>query len=226
MIGYLLEEALANALPGREVATLLTRVEIDPNDPAFAHPTKPIGPLYGKPDGRRLAAERGWTFALDGERVRRVVPSPRPKRILGTKVVRRLMDSDVLVICAGGGGIPVTDDRSQSRGVEAVVDKDWTAALLATEVDADGLLLLTDVEGVFDDFRTRVPKLIRRADPESLLQRSFEEGSMGPKVAAACHFATASGRRAAIGKLEEAHAVLSGDAGTWIEAGTSGVVYG
>jgi len=214
LIGYLLEEGLSRVLPDRDIATLLTRVEVDPADPAFECPTKPIGPRYREIDAKRLAAQRGWTFAPDGAYLRRVVPSPKPKRILGVNVLRRLIDDGVLVICAGGGGIPVAND---GRGLEAVIDKDWTAAILAQELNAEGLVLLTDVTGVFENFRAQSAAVIRRTTPDKLSQMKFEEGSMAPKVAAACWFVAATGGWAAIGHLEEAAAVVSGTCGTRIE---------
>jgi len=214
MVGYLLEEGLTRVLPERDVVSLLTRVEVDPADPAFQRPTKPIGPHYSDADAKRLAAERGWAFAPDGPNMRRVVSSPKPRRIFGGRVLRRLVDAGVLVICAGGGGIPVGAD---GQGLEAVIDKDWTAALLAQELKADGLLLLTDVEGVFENFRAPSAALIRTSTPDQLSRLSFEEGSMAPKVAAACRFVESTGRWAAIGRLEDAAAVACGASGTRIE---------
>lgn len=217
MIGYLIEQELGGLLPGQPIATLLTQVEVAADDPAFAAPTKPIGPVYDEATARRLAAERAWAVAPDGAFWRRVVASPRPIRIMEGKVIRLLVDHGVLVICAGGGGIPVVTrpDGSQA-GVEAVIDKDLASALLARQLEADLLLLLTDVEAVFADFGTPQAHPIRRATPDSLSAEGFAKGSMGPKVAAALAFAGQAGKPAAIGRLEDAPALCAGQAGTWI----------
>jgi len=219
-IGYLVEQELANCLPEvREVATLLTRVEVDPADPAFARPSKPIGPFYGEAEARHLTAERGWTVAPDGDRFRRVVASPAPLRIVEIAAVRLLVEAGIVVICAGGGGIPVargTDGRL--AGVEAVIDKDRASALLARDLGAEVLLLLTDVDAVQAGWGTPQAHAIRRATPAELGALAFEPGTMAPKVEAACDFAGAGGR-AAIGRLEDAAAILEGRAGTQIAGG-------
>jgi len=215
MIGYLLEDALRDALHDREIASLLTQVVVDPADPAFARPTKPIGPRYAEDVARRLAAERGWTIAEDGEAFRRVVASPEPLRIVELAAIRILIDHGVLVICGGGGGVPVVAaPDGASYGVEAVVDKDLTAALLAQEIDADLLLLLTDVRAVESGWRTAAARLIRSATPQALRSEHFAAGTMGPKVEAACRFVEATGKRAAIGSLEDAVAIVDGRVGT------------
>lgn len=220
MIGYWLEQALRNELPEREIATLLTQVEVRRDDPAFENPTKPIGPVYPAALGRRRARERGWSLARDGDGLRRVVPSPTPHRILEGATIARLVRAGLLLICAGGGGIPVTRDGDLLVGIEAVVDKDQTAALLARELGADGLLLLTDVPGVFSDW-PRADKIMTRATPAELGALSLDPGSMGPKAAAAASFAAATGGLAAIGALEDALQILDGTAGTRIEPGPS-----
>jgi carbamate kinase len=218
LIGYLLEQELRNALPGREVATLLTQVVVDADDPAFRNPTKPIGPVYPPGEGERLRRARGWSMARDAGGLRRVVASPLPRRILELEVIRCLLTDRRIVVCAGGGGIPVVVGADGAlRGVEAVVDKDRSAALLAEGVGADGLLLLTDAAGVYDDFGTPHPRLIRSATPGEFKGRTFDPGSMGPKVEAACRFVERTGGWAAIGALEEAAAIVSGAAGTFIE---------
>ena len=215
MIGYLLEDALRDALHDREIASLLTQVVVDPADTAFARPTKPIGPRYAEDVARRLAAERGWTIAEDGEAFRRVVASPEPLRIVELAAIRILIDHGVLVICGGGGGVPVVAaPDGASYGVEAVVDKDLTAALLAQEIDADLLLLLTDVRAVESGWRTAAARLIRSATPQALRSEHFAAGTMGPKVEAACRFVEATGKRAAIGSLEDAVAIVDGRVGT------------
>jgi carbamate kinase len=221
MIGYLLAEALHDELPERQVATLLTQVVVDGADPAFANPTKFIGPVYEESEARRLASERGWSVAADGERWRRVVPSPEPSGIVELATIRLLVEARVVVICAGGGGVPVVvTAEGATHGVEAVVDKDLTAALLARELEADALLLLTDVAAVMANWRTPEEEPIRLASPASLREMEFAAGSMGPKVEAACRFAEATGRPAYIGALSEAAAILEGDAGTRVSVAT------
>jgi carbamate kinase len=215
LIGYWLAQGLRNELPDREVAALLTQCVVRADDPAFGRPTKFVGPVYGEPEARRLADERGWVVAADGDRWRRVVPSPEPRAIVEAEVVRMLTDRGVVVICAGGGGIPVlrlADGRLE--GVEAVIDKDLTAALLAETVHADALLLLTDVEAVETDFGRPGSTPIRIATVGELRGRRFPDGSMGPKVEAACRFAERTGGLAAIGALTHAVALLAGTAGT------------
>jgi carbamate kinase len=215
MIGYLLEQELRNALPGRPVATLLTQVVVDPDDPAFRHPSKPIGPVYEEAEARRLAAQRGWTVAPDGPGWRRVVPSPEPRAIVELEAIRLLVGSGVLVVCAGGGGIPVVaGPAGELRGVEAVVDKDLAAALLAELLGADCLLLLTDVRAVVRGFGSERAEPIGEATPEELRAERLDPGSMGPKVEAACRFVERTGGLAAIGALEDAAALAAGRAGT------------
>lgn len=214
MIGYALAQELGNALPGREIATLLTQVVVDHDDPSFARPTKPIGPIYETEEQAWAAAHaQGWSVGPDGPHWRRVVPSPEPREIVEIGVVRRLADAGVLVVCAGGGGVPVVRHDGALTGVEAVVDKDRTAALLAETLGADALLLLTDVDGIQEGFGTdaarRLPE-VAAADVERL---ALPAGSMGPKAQAAARFARTGGR-AAIGRLEDAAAVLAGTAGT------------
>jgi carbamate kinase len=217
MIGYLLEQAVANELRDREVATLLTQVVVDRADPAFAVPSKPVGPVYDHETALRVAAEHGWSIAPDGDQWRRVVPSPAPRAIVELHTIELLVQQDVVVVCAGGGGVPVTvDEGAGYRGVEAVVDKDATSALLAMELGADRLLLLTDVEGVAADWGTPGQRLIRATDPDAIERIGFAAGSMGPKVAAACRFVRDSGGTAGIGALADALAVLEGGAGTTI----------
>ncbi|MBI3513190.1 MAG: carbamate kinase [Proteobacteria bacterium] len=221
-IGYMIEQELSNCLPRRAIATLLTQVEVDPADPAFAAPTKPIGPGYDAATAGRLAAEHGWTVAADGARFRRVVASPEPRRILELATVRLLIQAGIIVVCLGGGGIPVaTTPGGAICGIEAVIDKDLAAALLARELAADALLLLTDVEAVFADWPQPACRPIRQASVRELRARAFAPGSMAPKVEAACRFAEASGRPAFIGALDAAAAVLAGRAGTRIDRGAA-----
>jgi carbamate kinase len=221
MIGYMLEQELGNELPfERHLATLLTMIEVDPADPAFDHPTKPIGPIYDAAEAARLEQERGWAFMADGDSMRRAVPSPAPKRIFGIHVIRSLLEQGVVVICAGGGGIPTAygDDTApagkQLHGVEAVIDKDLASALLAIEIGADALAIVTDVDAVYADWNTPQQRAIRNATPAELSAGEFAAGSMGPKVRAACWFAERTGGFAAIGSIDHTQALLRGDAGT------------
>lgn len=215
MIGYLIEQALASELPGRDIATLLTQVEVDPADPAFATPSKPIGPIYNEREARELSARTAWTLVKDGAGYRRAVPSPAPRRIREINVIQLLVRSEVVVICAGGGGIPVLITPGRAlRGIEAVIDKDYSAALLAEQIGADALLLLTDVPAVWTKWPMAQGQAIGRTTPGELRRLSFAPGSMGPKVEAACRFAERTGRLAAIGAIDEAPAILHGNAGT------------
>ncbi|MGV8985353.1 MAG: carbamate kinase [Cypionkella sp.] len=217
MIGYLIEQELASLLPDRQIATLLTQILVDADDPAFGKPTKPIGPGYSLDDAKRLQADRGWTIAPDGERWRRVVASPRPVEILERRVISILIDHGVTVICGGGGGIPVVRHSDGSlAGVEAVIDKDFASALLAAQLDADMLLLLTDVDAVYADFATPKARALRRIDPGDVTASDFPAGSMRPKIEAALQFASATHRSAAIGRLEDAVEVMAGTKGTTI----------
>lgn len=219
MIGYLVEQELANALaPGTKLATLLTQIEVDPNDPAFARPEKPIGPVYDDTEAATVRLSHGWPLVEETEgRWRRVVPSPLPKRITQIETIRLLVDFGVTVICAGGGGIPVIRDRAGDLvGVEAVIDKDRAAGLLAEQLGADAFLMLTDVEAVYEDWGTPGQRPIRHVRPDRIDAAAFPAGSMGPKVEAACLFAARPGRMAGIGRLEDAAAILEGRAGTLI----------
>jgi carbamate kinase len=225
MIGYLIEQELGNVLPhDRTIATLLTQVEVDSRDAAFRHPTKPIGPIYTKTEAERLSNERGWSIAPDNDSYRRVVPSPRPKHILEIRVIEMLVQMRVIVICAGGGGVPVVPRPDGSLiGVEAVIDKDRAGALLAEELQADRFLMLTDVDAVYAEWGTPNARAIRRASPDAIQAFSFAAGSMGPKVEAACAFARSGHGIAAIGALDDAAALLRGEAGTTV-AGSAGEI--
>ncbi len=217
MVGYLIEGELRNALPKREVATLLTEMVVDAADPAFAHPSKPIGPGYTAAAAHRLARRNGWCVGRDGERWRRLVPSPEPRAIVELSAIRILLDAGVIVICVGGGGIPVVRSPSGTlRGAEAVVDKDLAAALLAKDVRADALLLLTDVDAVYRAWGTPSAAPITDASPSMLRSLSFAAGSMAPKVEAACRFVEAGGAFAGIGALEQAQAIMRHEAGTMV----------
>jgi carbamate kinase len=220
MIGYVLQQELDNAYaPPAQFATLLTQVEVDPNDPAFANPSKPVGSVYSEADAHRLAAERGWSIAPDGPHWRRVVPSPRPVRILEIEVIRLLVNQGVIVICAGGGGIPVAQRADGTFvGVEAVIDKDHASGLLAAELKVDAFLMLTDVAAVFADWGTPEQRALGDVTPQTLATMNFAVGSMGPKVQAACDFVLKSGGMAGIGTLDDAVDILAHRAGTRVVA--------
>jgi carbamate kinase len=225
MIGYLIQQELGNVLPfEKHLATLLTQIEVDPADPAFGDPTKPIGPVYTAEKAEALGKEKGWTFKPDGDSMRRVVPSPLPKRIFGLETIEVLLSDGAVVICAGGGGIPVmyTDEPVPAGrrlvGIEAVIDKDLASALLAKDVGADALVIVTDVDGVYAGWGTPEQKLIEQASPEELASAEFAAGSMGPKVKAACTFVEQTGRRAVIGSITNTQALLRGEAGTTVAA--------
>ena len=219
MIGYLLDQHLANNLPGRDVATLLTQVVVAANDPAMTRPTKPIGPVYDEEAARHLTAQRHWMMARDGAGWRRVVPSPAPKEIIEIATIRLLVEHGVVVVCAGGGGIPVVRHNGGLRGIEAVIDKDATSALLSCELGASQLILLTDVRGVATGWNTSHERWLRAIAPEALRAMTFPSGSMGPKVAAVCDFVTSTDRRATIGALDDLPAILAGRAGTIVLPG-------
>ena len=221
MIGYMIEQELGNLLPFEQAfATILTMVEVDAADPAFENPTKPIGPVYDEPEARRLAAERGWSIARDGDGWRRVVPSPQPRRVFEIRPIRWLLERDVVVICAGGGGIPTMyHDDGTLHGAEVVIDKDRASALLAREVGAELLIMATDVEGVYEGWGTDDARLIRHATPDQLMASGYDAGSMGPKVEAACEFANRTGGRAVIGSVSRLGAMVTGESGTIIQAG-------
>ena len=215
LIGYWLTQSLHNVLPHREVVAVLTQCIVDPDDTAFGAPTKFVGPSYDERAARALATERGWAVAADGDSWRRVVPSPEPVDVVEALVIARLVDDGVLVVCAGGGGIPVVcSDDAVLTGVEAVIDKDLTAALLAERLGADALLLLTDVVAVETAFGEPGSTPIASATVAELVGMGFAAGSMGPKVEAACRFVARTGGLAAIGSLNDAVAVLAGSAGT------------
>ncbi|MDX3972533.1 carbamate kinase [Shinella sp.] len=217
MIGYVLQQELGNAIKDRLFAALLTQVKVDPHDPAFAAPTKPIGPVYDEATARRLAAERGWRIAPDNDKWRRVVASPKPLAIIEAEVLAFLVGRGVIVICAGGGGIPVVELADGSlAGIEAVIDKDFASSLLARQLDADLLLLLTDVDAVYADWGLASARPLANVQACDFVPGDFPAGSMRPKVEAAVEFVRASGKPAAIGKLEEAVKIVGGIRGTWI----------
>jgi carbamate kinase len=221
MIGYMIEQELGNLLPFEvPFATILTMVEVDPDDPAFSNPTKFVGPVYEKAEADRLAQEKGWVVKADGAKWRRVVPSPLPKRIFELRPVKWLLEKGTVVICAGGGGIPtmyLPDETRTLVGVEAVIDKDLASELLARDLDADLFVIATDVKGVYLDWGKPKQRMLGRVTPEELRRYPFPAGSMGPKVQAAIQFVEKTGKRAAIGSLEDIEHTVEGTAGTNIE---------
>ncbi|TWD79992.1 carbamate kinase [Kribbella amoyensis] len=220
MIGYVIEQELGNELPPDiPLATVLTMIEVDPDDPAFGDPAKFVGPVYPQDQAEKLAADQGWTVKPDGEYWRRVVPSPEPRRIFEIRPIRWLLDRGVIVICAGGGGVPTMFAPGNGKalvGVEAVIDKDLASQLLAAEVGADLLVLATDVDGVYLDWGTPRQRRLDVVPASELRKPALAAGSMGPKVEAARRFVTATGRRAAIGSLAEIEAIVAGTAGTQV----------
>jgi carbamate kinase len=220
MIGYWLLQAFQNALPGRQVASMLNQTLVLAHDPALENPTKFVGEVYPQDEALRLAEDRGWTVRRDGNGWRRVVGSPQPQRVVETRQIRLLLRSGAVVVCAGGGGVPVIrDERGKLRGIEAVVDKDLTAAVLAEALDADVLLVLSDVPNVVRRHGTPEAEPITRITPGALRREPFPAGSMGPKVDAVCRFVELTGDMAAIGRLEDAEAIMAGGAGTIITPG-------
>jgi carbamate kinase len=218
MIGYMIEQELGNLLPFEvPFATILTMVEVDPADPAFKNPTKFVGPVYEKAEADRLAAEKGWVVKQDGNKWRRVVPSPLPKRIFEIRPVKWLLEHNTVVICAGGGGIPTMYEAGKQRwltGIEAVIDKDLASELLARELDADLFVIATDVDGVYLDWGKPEQRMLTRVTPAEMRAYKFPAGSMGPKVEAAVQFVEKTGKRAAIGSLQDIEKIVAGEAGT------------
>ena len=227
MIGYIIEQELGNLLDFEvPFATLLTQVEVDPKDPAFKDPTKFIGPVYAKEEAERLAKEKGWVVKADGDKYRRVVASPKPKRIFEIRPIKWLLDKGSIVICAGGGGIPTMyDEKRNLKGIEAVIDKDLCSSLLAEQLEADLLVIATDVNAAYIDFKKPTEKAIAQAHPDELERLGFAAGSMGPKVQAACEFARHTGKVAVIGSLADIEAIVQGTAGTRVSTSKPGITY-
>jgi carbamate kinase len=223
MIGYMIEQELGNLLPFEvPFATILTMVEVDADDPAFQNPTKFVGPVYSEVEAMELAADKSWTVKPDGQYWRRVVPSPLPKRIFEIRPIKWLLEKNTVVICAGGGGIPTMYQKGADRvltGVEAVIDKDRATELLARELEADLYIMATDVDGVYLDWGTPSQQKLDRISAAELKSHSFAAGSMGPKVNAAIQFVEKTGKRSAIGSLEEIEQIVEGKAGTNVIAG-------
>ncbi len=227
MLGYLIAQELRNALPaGREVVSILSQVLVKADDPAFGRPTKPIGPVYSEAEARRISTERGWAIVQDGEGWRRAVPSPEPIAVLESEAIASLVPLGFVVICVGGGGIPVVRHADgRLEGIEAVIDKDRASALLARELGASLLLLLTDVDAVYLGWRTAEQRAVAAAGPDDLEPSVFEAGTMRPKVAAAVDFVRDSGHRAAIGRIEDVSEMVAGTAGTQIDQATTGLQF-
>ena len=225
MIGYMIEQELGNILPFEQpFATILSMVEVDPDDPAFQNPSKPIGPLYSEAEARRLQEEKGWVMAQDGDKFRRVVASPLPKRIFQIRPVKWLLEKGCIVICAGGGGIPTVYGPNQKlHGAEAVVDKDRASALLARELEADLFIMATDAGAIYLDWGKPIQRAIRRVHPDELGKHGFASGSMGPKVEAAIEFVARTGRTAAIGALTDVERIARGEAGTLVTKEATGL---
>ncbi|WP_286294939.1 carbamate kinase [Vibrio apostichopi] len=219
MIGYMLMQEFKNYLPDRNISCMLTQMTVDPNDPAFADPTKPIGPIYEEAEARELAEKFHWIVKPDGQHFRRVVPSPRPTGIVEHEAITQLIDAGHLVICTGGGGIPVKKENGKLIGVEAVIDKDMSAAFLAKQLDADALLILTDAEAVYLDWGKPTQHALRSTTPSELAKFTFDAGSMGPKIEASCEFIKQGGKVVGIGALEDGLQILQGQAGTNITRG-------
>lgn len=220
MIGYMVAQCVGNNLPDRQVVNIITQTEVDPADPAYTDPRKFVGPVYDKETAEKLAAERGWTIAADGKYFRRVVPSPQPKKIVEIDTIRQLVDAGAMVIASGGGGIPVIrNPEGKLEGSEAVIDKDMSASIMAAELDADALLILTDAPSIALNWGTPEQSEIKEVSPEKLKEYNFAKGSMGPKVDAVCRFAETGKGFGAVGRLEDALDILNGKAGTIIRKG-------
>jgi len=227
MIGYMIQQELSNTVPGSaSIATVLTQIQVDPKDPAFQKPSKPVGPVYSKEEADKIAAEKGWTMAPDNDKYRRVVASPKPVNIFGLEPLKTLIDNKYIVVCGGGGGIPTwVDDEGKQHGAEAVIDKDLATALLATLIDADLFVIATDVDGAYLDWGKPEQKRIALAAPDAALAFGFASGSMGPKIEAAANFAKATGKDAVIGALADIEQIVAGKAGTRISGKAEGVTY-
>jgi carbamate kinase len=220
MIGYMIEQEMNNILGYNiPLATILTRIEVDPEDPAFHNPNKFVGPIYDKREANRLEQTKGWNFKVDGKKWRRVLPSPMPKRIIWHRPMRWLLEKGTILICTGGGGIPVIyqEDTETFVGVEAVIDKDQASSLLAQELPVDLFIIATDIDGIYENFGTSEQHLLKRTSPQHLEQYRFAAGSMAPKVDAACRFVRKTGNRAVIGSLANIKKIIDGKSGTVIE---------
>jgi len=228
MIGYMIEQELGNIIPFDDhIVTVLTQILVDPADPAFQNPTKPVGPIYKKAEAEKLQKIKGWSMAPDGQFYRRVVPSPLPQRVIEMNAIRLLVDNGIVVICAGGGGIPTAYNKDHHLyGVEAVIDKDLASGLLSKGLDAEMFVMLTDVANVYVGFGTENQRSIKAAHPDAIAALNFAAGSMGPKVLGACEFVRETGNQSAIGQLSDLVEIMAGEAGTLISNDVEGIVYG
>lgn len=228
MIGYMIEQELGNIIPFDDpIVTVLTQILVDPDDPAFSNPSKPVGPIYERAEAEKLHQLKGWTMAPDGAYFRRVVPSPLPQRIIEMNAIRMLVENGVVVICAGGGGIPTAyDEKQKLYGVEAVIDKDLASGLLAKGLDADMFVMLTDVPQVYTGFATDKQRPIKAANPDALEALDFAAGSMAPKIMGACKFVRETGKQSAIGQLSDLVKIMKGEAGTLISNDIEGICFG
>lgn len=226
MIGYMIEQELGNIIPEEDhIVTVLTQVVVDPKDPAFENPTKPVGPVYGRREAERLKRNKGWAIAADGPYFRRVVPSPEPIEIIEIEAIRLLVEEGIVTICAGGGGIPTAYRDGKLYGVEAVIDKDLAAGLLARGLNARLFVMLTDVDHVYLDYGKPNQRAIRAAHLDALEKLSFDAGSMGPKIRGACRFVRDTGGRSAIGSLADLYDIVEGRAGTQISMQAEGIEF-
>lgn len=216
MIGAAIAQALTQNVGNSSVTTLMTRVEVDPQDEAFAAPGKYIGPVYQPDQQAELEQRYGWTMKADGQYIRRVVPSPMPQNILDSDAIRILVEAGHTVICCGGGGVPVVAQGEGYQGTEAVIDKDLTAAVLANAINADHLLILTDADAVYEHWGTPQARALRHVTTEELAPFAAPDGAMGPKAAAVIQFVKQTGRSAFIGALKDAPQILTGEKGTCV----------
>lgn len=216
MLGYMISRSLKQHQNVKNVATLLTQVEVDKHDPSFNHPTKYVGPVYALEDEPRLVQQFGWQFKRDGQYLRRVVPSPKPQKIIEIDIIKQLIANNTIVICNGGGGIPVIRDHHGYQGIEAVIDKDHSAAQLAIQLNADHLMILTDAEAVYENWGTPQQTALHHVNPERLAPLAIEDGAIGPKVKSVIEFVNQTNNKAYIGKLTDIEALLAGTKGTII----------
>lgn len=214
MVGYMIAQKLGQIPAMPPVSTLLTRIEVHGDDPAFSVPGKYIGPVYQPDEEANLREKYGWELKRDGEYVRRVVASPRPQRVLDLPGIKALLELDHVVVCAGGGGMPVVKVSEGYCGVEAVIDKDLTASRLAVEINAEHLMILTDADAVYQDWGTPQAKALLDVTPNELRPFAAPDGAMGPKAEAVIDFVEQTGNVAWIGALKDAPAILAGLKGT------------
>tara|TARA_Y100001960_G_C14784189_1_gene890250 strand:- start:35237 stop:36163 length:927 start_codon:yes stop_codon:yes gene_type:complete len=216
MIGYMLIQELSNELGiyDQSVVNVITRTLVDKNDPAFNNPTKFIGPVYNKQESEEMKSKYGWEIKADGEYYRRVVPSPKPKKIIETNVIKELLEKKHIVVCGGGGGVPTIIENEKYKGVEAVIDKDLTSSLLAQELGVDAFIILTDVSCVYENYKQEDQKMIKHFPIFEFDENSYPDGSMLPKIKAAVDFSINNEGFSSIGKLEELEDIINKKSGT------------